>query len=159
MTAARSLLIKLALLGTTAALVLWIGWPVPDEEPAPASVPRASHEAPSSPEPVAQAQSASQPAAAAPAPTRPSRLDLNRASVAELTILPGLGEVLAQRVVERRTARGGFRSVDELKEVKGIGTKRLEQLRPLVTVRAVTPTGKQRGSNAAGRRQTDPGHL
>jgi competence protein ComEA len=159
MSVSASLLLKLAMLGTTAALVLWIGWPVPDDEPAPAPAPQASQEAPSSPEPVAKAQGASKLAAAAPAPTRPTRLDLNRASVAELTALPGLGEVLAQRVVERRAARGGFRSVDDLKDVKGIGAKRLEQLRPLVTVRAATPNGKQRGDNPAGPTKSDPGHL
>ena len=61
----------------------------------------------------------------------------------ELTHLPGIGEVLARRVIERRTARGPFRSVDELREVTGIGDKRLEQLRPLVVAGSPTVPGKE----------------
>ncbi|MCS7065999.1 MAG: helix-hairpin-helix domain-containing protein [Fimbriimonadales bacterium] len=62
-------------------------------------------------------------------------VDLNRATAEELEALPGIGPVLAARIVEYRQMRGRFQSVDELLEVRGIGPKRLEQLRPYVVVR------------------------
>ena len=67
-------------------------------------------------------------------PTEPGPLDLNRATAQELTTLPGIGEVLAQRIVDYREAHGPFRSVDELIAVEGIGEGKLEKLRELVTV-------------------------
>ena len=94
----------------------------------------------------AQAESAlpSVPAASSPTgkpteaatqpPTEPGPLDLNRATTQELTTLPGIGEVLAQRIVDYREAHGPFRSVEELIAVEGIGEGKLEKLRELVTV-------------------------
>lgn len=61
-------------------------------------------------------------------------MDLNRASLADLDSLPGVGQVRAQAIVDYRTRAGGFRSVDDLLAVDGIGEKTLETLRPLVTV-------------------------
>lgn len=58
------------------------------------------------------------------------RLDLNRAGAAELEALPGVGPVLAARILEERRARGGFRTVDELMDVPGIGPVVIERLRP-----------------------------
>jgi competence protein ComEA len=63
-------------------------------------------------------------------------IDLNTATVEELVALPGVGEAKARAIVEAREQRGGFDSVDELLEVRGIGEKALEQLRPLLTVGA-----------------------
>lgn len=57
-------------------------------------------------------------------------LDLNRATKAELRLLPGLGDALAQRIVDHRERSGPFRSVDDLRKVAGIGSKTLERLRP-----------------------------
>ncbi|NHN56081.1 ComEA family DNA-binding protein [Calidifontibacter sp. DB0510] len=65
-------------------------------------------------------------------PTAP--VNLNTADETALDTLPGVGPVLASRIVQWRTANGRFTSVDELGEVSGIGDKLLEQLRPLVTV-------------------------
>lgn len=62
-------------------------------------------------------------------------LDLNRATAEQLEALPGIGPVLAQRIVEYRQQVGRFHSVDDLLEVHGIGPKRLERIRPYVVVR------------------------
>ncbi|MCB5178180.1 helix-hairpin-helix domain-containing protein [Streptomyces sp. SMC 277] len=59
-------------------------------------------------------------------------LSLGNATVEQLDALPGVGPVLAQHIVDFRTARGGFRSVEELREVTGIGERRFADLRPLV---------------------------
>lgn len=61
------------------------------------------------------------------------KIDINRASRKELESLPGIGPVLAQRIIEYREEHP-FRSVDELLAVKGIGPKLLEKVRPYVTV-------------------------
>ena len=61
-------------------------------------------------------------------------VDLNTADVAALDALPGIGPVLAQRIVDRRTQGGPFTSVDQLDEVSGIGPTLLARLRDLVRV-------------------------
>lgn len=61
-------------------------------------------------------------------------VELNTASKAELTNLPRVGEKLAERIVERREELGGFRSVDDLLGVKGIGEKTLDKMRPYCVV-------------------------
>ncbi|WP_295698282.1 ComEA family DNA-binding protein [Lapillicoccus sp.] len=61
-------------------------------------------------------------------------VDLNAADLAGLDTLPGVGPVLAQRIVDWRAQHGRFSAVDELGEVSGIGDRLLEQLRPLVRV-------------------------
>jgi competence protein ComEA len=61
-------------------------------------------------------------------------LDLNTATAAELDTLPGIGPVLAERIVAYRTAEGPFRSVDELDDVPGIGPAIAAELAELVTV-------------------------
>lgn len=65
-------------------------------------------------------------------PTEP--ININTASKAELMTLPGVGEVIAERILEyRRTKR--FETPEELMEVKGIGPKKFERLRPYIRVR------------------------
>ncbi|MFG2996814.1 helix-hairpin-helix domain-containing protein [Streptomyces sp. NPDC048340] len=59
-------------------------------------------------------------------------LSLGTATAEQLDRLPGVGPVLAQHIVDFRTARGGFRSVDELRQVNGIGERRFADLRKLV---------------------------
>ncbi|GAA4576877.1 hypothetical protein GCM10023176_49260 [Micromonospora coerulea] len=72
------------------------------------------------------------PAAAGPAPGAP--VNLNTATLAQLDALPGVGPVLAQRILTHREQHGGFRSVADLRQVEGIGDARYEQLKDLVTV-------------------------
>lgn len=80
--------------------------------------------------PPAQAPSGSGAAGASPAPQSP--LDLNTADESQLDALPGVGPVIAGRIVTWRSEHGRFSSVDELTEVSGIGEATLEKLRPLV---------------------------
>lgn len=61
-------------------------------------------------------------------------VDLNTATATELDRLPGVGPVLAQRIVDYRTQHGGFRSVDELRQVSGIGDAKYADLKALVRV-------------------------
>lgn len=63
-----------------------------------------------------------------------SPLDLNTATAEELMELPGIGAVLAERILAYREGMGGFSSVEELLEVSGIGEATLEELQNLVTV-------------------------
>jgi len=61
-------------------------------------------------------------------------INLNTATLAELDTLPGVGPVLAQRIIDHRNRTGGFKSVEELRKVEGVGDARFEQLKDLVTV-------------------------
>jgi competence protein ComEA len=62
------------------------------------------------------------------------KINLNLATAEDLETLPGIGEVLAQRILEHRESNGPFTSVDQLLEVSGIGEARLEDIRDEVTV-------------------------
>jgi competence protein ComEA len=64
----------------------------------------------------------------------PGPVNLNTATLADLDTLPGVGPVLAQRIIDAREAQGGFTAVSDLRKVDGIGDSRYEQLKDLVTV-------------------------
>jgi competence protein ComEA len=70
-------------------------------------------------------------------------VNINTATAEQLQQLPGIGEAKAQAILEERKSRGGFKSVDELLDVRGIGESALERIRPHVTLdgrsSAVTP--------------------
>ena len=61
-------------------------------------------------------------------------VNVNSAIATELEVLPGIGEVIAQRIIDYRTENGPFATVDELLDVSGIGDAILESIRELVTV-------------------------
>ena len=61
-------------------------------------------------------------------------ININTATCEELQTLPGIGEVLAQRIVAYREENGNFNSVQEIVNVSGIGTKKLEDILDLITV-------------------------
>ncbi len=61
-------------------------------------------------------------------------IDLNAATVEQLDTLPGVGPVLASRIVDWRTAHGRFTSVDELREVAGVGERKFADLSARVRV-------------------------
>ncbi len=110
----RSLLLKFGMLAATIGVVFWIGWQTPDASPRGAS-PAASH---------------------ANVAAQPHVVDLNRATAQELESLPGIGAVLAERVIAYRKSVGRFQTVEDLREVAGIGSKKFDRLKPLVTVAA-----------------------
>ncbi|MFI6510198.1 helix-hairpin-helix domain-containing protein [Streptosporangium sp. NPDC050855] len=61
-------------------------------------------------------------------------IDLNAATPEQLELLPGVGEVLARRITEYRDAHGGFRTVEELRDVSGIGDRKYAEMRDRVRV-------------------------
>jgi competence protein ComEA len=154
-----SLFMKLGMFVVTLGVVFWIGWTLPT------SFDRIyEREASSSegvkvergPDPGQVAAVSPAPAASLPAPSLPivpkrshdGLLDLNRATEQDFDALPGIGPKLAERIMEYRQSVGAFHALDELREVKGIGKKKFERIRPLVTV---TPDGS---SIAKGKKTT-----
>jgi competence protein ComEA len=145
----KSLLIKLAMLAMTMGVVFWIGWQAPRPSMNRGG-PVAGTEA--VPRPAATVNEAEQGAKARSfgefigaktpvtakirhsATTQRGLLDLNRAAAEHLEALPGIGAVLAQRVIAYRKSVGGFQTVDELRNVKGIGSKKFDRIKRLVRV-------------------------
>ena len=128
----RSLGIKIGLLLVVTAAILWIGWE------------------------GAQAPMATSRSVSAPPREAASSLDLNRATADELATLPGVGEIIAKRIIRRREDSGLYGSVQQLLEVRGIGAARLARLRPLVHVSPGGAThetmGRSLGAVQKGRR-------
>jgi competence protein ComEA len=73
-------------------------------------------------------------------PKTPGRvIDPNLASQADLETLPGIGPVLAQRIIDYRRAHGPYKKIADLRKVSGIGAKKLEKLRPYVAITSQRP--------------------
>jgi competence protein ComEA len=77
------------------------------------------------------------PSAAAAAASKPA-INLNAATLDQLETLPGIGRKTAERIIEYRTKSGGFKKIEDLMNVKGIGEKSFLKLKPLVAVPART---------------------
>ena len=88
------------------------------------------------------------------APGAAAAVNINSATKEQLESLDGIGPVKAQAIVDHRKAHGPFKTVDDLRNVKGIGTKRMEKLRNDVTVGApqarVAATGAGTKADAKG---------
>lgn len=69
-------------------------------------------------------------------------VNLNTATIEELKLLPGVGESRAAAIVTRRNEQGGFTSVDELMEIKGVGPSLMKRLRPHLTLEGETTAGR-----------------
>lgn len=87
----------------------------------------------------AQMQTAPTAAATAPTQTVPEEtvsfpVNINTADVDTLTALPGIGRVLAERIVAYRRQNGSFRAIEEITNVEGIGEKKAEAILDLITV-------------------------
>ncbi|HRB81171.1 MAG TPA: helix-hairpin-helix domain-containing protein [Nitrospira sp.] len=74
------------------------------------------------------------------------QVDLNHATASDLQALPGIGPKLAQRVIDHRTARGPFGKIEDLQQVKGIGRKKLDRLRPHVLVTNTRSLARHKGT-------------
>lgn len=142
----QSLLLKLGMFAATIGVVFWIGWTLPtsfnrEHDPVVESLEGSKAEIPSdsgrvamvSPSPVASFTDHPS-TASAPKRSHQGLLDLNRATGQDFDALPGVGPKLAERIIEYRQSVGVFRSLDELRSIKGIGKKTFERIRPLVTV-------------------------
>ena len=74
------------------------------------------------------------PAVSGPGKPAGGKVDLNQATLEQLDTLPGIGPITAQRILDWRNQHGRFTSVEQLREIEGIGERRLNQLRSQVTV-------------------------
>ena len=86
---------------------------------------------------------AASPAVAAAEPAPADQIDLNSATVEQLTSLPGVGPTLAGRIVEYREKAGRFGSIEELLNVKGIGEKNFQKIEPRLKVTKASSTSSK----------------
>lgn len=110
----------------------------------------ASAQAQASKAPVPKPASAAQSPTLAPAAAGPQGvINLNTATVAELTRLPGIGESRAAAIIELRTKMQGFKSVEDILRVKGIGRKSFKKLEPMLRLQGSTTLTEARKVSAS----------
>ncbi len=63
-----------------------------------------------------------------------TKININTAYILDLQALPGIGEVMAERIIEYREQKKGFKKIDEIMNVKGIGDKKYEKIKDYITV-------------------------
>ncbi len=90
--------------------------------------------APNAPANVQRFSSASTQHSSSKAKFRPAlgSISINQGDQKELEQLPGVGPSIAQKIIEYRSTHGGFKTIEEIDAVKGIGPKKLENIRPYV---------------------------
>ena len=143
------LLVKIAILGMSAVVVLWVGWPQPPfvRDIGASFVPVSKSLRVSQLLPTPETGVSSIDALRGSAVNREPQsrepngalvlVDLNLGSREELESLPGIGEKLAERIMSYRRLHGVFQQVDDIINVSGIGKMRRQQLEPFVTVNAI----------------------
>lgn len=172
----RSLLIKLAMLAVTLGSLVWIGSVTPirqvtphpaqpaaaapisstsrqqtniaaTENPSTGARSVASENALPHASPPEEEHTPSVPLGGSRAASGDSRrVDLNHATASDLEALPGIGPRLAQRVIDHRTSHGPFTKVEDLRQVKGIGHKKFDRLRPHVLVTNTRSPSRHKGT-------------
>ena len=142
----QSLLIKLGMFAATMGVVFWIGWTLPtsfdrardlevnSSEGSQGEMASGSGSSTAVSPSSVSLLSDNPSTAAVPKRSHKGLIDLNRATEQDFDALPGIGPRLAERIMEYRQSVGVFHSLDELRTVKGIGKKKFERIRPLVTV-------------------------
>ena len=78
--------------------------------------------------------------------TAAAPVNLNTATAEQLATIPGIGQRMAERIIDYRQKSGGFKKVEDLMNVSGIGEKNFLKMRPLVTVTPPAAAGKQLAS-------------
>jgi len=142
----QSLLLKLGMFAATLSVVFWIGWTLPNSFNRAHDLAAQSLEGSESDDVSGRERGAElTPAPVAFVPNQPTTvtipklshrdlLDLTRATEEDFDALPGIGPRLAERIMAYRQSVGAFHSLDELRQVKGIGIKKFERIRSLITV-------------------------
>ena len=85
-----------------------------------------------------------------------AKVDLNKADQKELESLPGIGPTTAQRILEYRQDNGRFAKIEEIMNVWGIGEKKFERLKELITVAAPAPKPEQPNPEQENPNKNDP---
>ncbi|MGH9741621.1 MAG: ComEA family DNA-binding protein [Candidatus Acidiferrum sp.] len=81
---------------------------------------------------------------------------MNTATSEELQLVPGIGPVTAEKILQMRKAYGPFKSVDDLRAIRGIGPKRLEKMRKYLTVSKPAPRRDEHSRHPSRQRKTSP---
>lgn len=69
-----------------------------------------------------------------PSPAKKGKLNINRATLEQLDTLPGVGPSIAQKIIDYRISSGGFKSIEELNNVSGIGEEKYKDIKNLITI-------------------------